>query len=55
VVIGQRRSVQGAEAWLHQAGISVECLEDPACEALLEQRSRKAWRIAKSCCAKLLG
>ncbi|MFZ9627579.1 MAG: nucleoside deaminase [Burkholderiaceae bacterium] len=37
VVIGERRSFQGAEAWLEAAGIQVACLEDPACEALMER------------------
>ena len=36
VVIGERRSFQGAESWLLDAGIAVECLDDPACEALMQ-------------------
>ncbi|WP_398330435.1 nucleoside deaminase [Vulcanococcus sp.] len=37
VVIGERRSFQGAEAWLNEAGIEIACLNDPACEALMER------------------
>ena len=47
VLIGERRSYQGAEAWLQQAGIAVDCLDDPACLALMEtmQRDKPAlWR-----------
>jgi creatinine deaminase len=36
VLIGERRSFQGAERWLEEAGIAVECLNDPACEALMQ-------------------
>ena len=36
VLIGERRSFQGAETWLHDAGIAVECLDDPACEGLMQ-------------------
>lgn len=35
VLIGERRSFQGQEAWLLQAGIEVDCLDDPACLALM--------------------
>jgi creatinine deaminase len=37
VVIGERKSFQGAEQWLHKAGIHVDCLDDPACEALMQR------------------
>ena len=37
VVIGERNSFQGAEQWLHEAGIHVDCLDDPACEALMQR------------------
>ena len=37
VLIGERRSYQGAEAWLQDAGISVECLDDAASVALMER------------------
>jgi cytosine deaminase len=37
VVIGERRSFQGAEQWLLDAGIAVECLDDPACEQLMRR------------------
>ncbi len=37
VVIGERKSFQGAEAWLKEAGIEMACLYDPACEALMER------------------
>ncbi|MFZ9148270.1 nucleoside deaminase [Vulcanococcus sp.] len=36
VIIGERRSFQGAETWLKEAGIAVECLDDPHCLALME-------------------
>ena len=35
VVIVERRTFQGAEAWLEQAGIEVKCLDDPGCEQLM--------------------
>ena len=47
VLIGERRSFQGAEAWLEQAGIQVECLDDPDCVALMERMQRErpdVWR-----------
>ncbi len=37
VLIGERRSFQGAEQWLLDAGIEVDCLDDPACEALMQK------------------
>ncbi|MFM7675405.1 MAG: nucleoside deaminase [Synechococcus sp.] len=40
VVIGERSTYQGAEQWLHQAGIVVHCLDDPACRALMERMQR---------------
>ena len=46
VLIGERRSYQGAEPWLQDAGISVECLNDPACEALmhrLQEQKPELW------------
>ena len=41
VLIGERRSFQGAEQWLEEAGIAVECLNDPACEALMQTMLQK--------------
>jgi cytosine deaminase len=35
VLTGERRSFQGAEAWLLEAGIEVDCLDDPGCLALM--------------------
>ena len=37
VVIGERKSFQGAERWLREAGIEVHCLDDAACEALMQR------------------
>jgi cytosine deaminase len=37
VVIGERKSFQGAERWLREARIEVHCLDDPACEALMQR------------------
>jgi cytosine deaminase len=37
VLIGERKSFQGAEHWLKEAGIAVECLDDPRCQALMQQ------------------
>jgi cytosine deaminase len=47
VLIGERRSYQGAEAWLQEAGIGVDCLDDGACLALmqrLQQQRPELWR-----------
>lgn len=47
VLIGERRSYQGAETWLQEAGIAVECLDDAGCEALMERMQRERpelWR-----------
>ena len=47
VLIGERRSFQGAEAWLHEAGIAVDCLDDDASVALMERLQREKpelWR-----------
>jgi len=47
VLIGERRSYQGAEAWLTQAGIAVDCLDDDSCVALMERLQRQPpelWR-----------
>jgi cytosine deaminase len=41
VLIGERRSFQGAEQWLLDAGIEVDCLDDPACEALMQKMLRE--------------
>eukprot|EP00051_Salpingoeca_urceolata_P021342 m.333432 g.333432 ORF g.333432 m.333432 type:complete len:150 (-) comp19780_c0_seq19:3144-3593(-) len=35
VIIGERESFQGKEAWLTDAGIDVVCLDDPACRSLM--------------------
>jgi cytosine deaminase len=35
VLIGERRSFQGAEDWLVKAGITVECLDDSGCIDLM--------------------
>ena len=46
VLIGERRSFQGAEAWLIEAGIGVDCLDDPLCEQLmqrLQQQKPELW------------
>ena len=37
VLIGERRSFQGAEPWLCDAGIEVDCLDDPGCVALMQR------------------
>ena len=37
VVIGERQSFQGAEHWLREAGIEVECLNDPGCMELMQR------------------
>ncbi len=47
VLIGERRSYQGAEAWLQEASIGVDCLDDGACLALmqrLQQQRPELWR-----------
>ena len=47
VLIGERRSYQGAEAWLENAGIAVECLDDAASVELMERLQREKpelWR-----------
>ncbi|MFM2205741.1 MAG: hypothetical protein RLZZ560_1136, partial [Cyanobacteriota bacterium] len=47
VLIGERRSYQGAEAWLQEAGIGVDCLDDGACLALMQRLQRQRpdlWR-----------
>ena len=41
VLIGERRSFQGAESWLLEAGIEVECLDNSACEQLMERMLRE--------------
>jgi cytosine deaminase len=37
VLIGERHSFQGAEGWLQEAGIAVECLDDAASVALMDR------------------
>ena len=47
VLIGERRSYRGAEQWLEQAGIGVDCLDDPRCRELMERMQREKpelWR-----------
>lgn len=47
VLIGERRSYRGAEQWLEQAGIAVDCLDDPRCRELMERLQREKpelWR-----------
>lgn len=41
VLIGERRSFQGAESWLVDAGIEVDCLDDPACLALMTRMQQQ--------------
>ena len=46
VLIGERHSFQGAEAWLLEARIHVDCLDDPLCEQLmqrLQQQKPELW------------
>ena len=46
VLIGERHSFQGAEAWLLEAGIHVDCLDDTLCEQLmqrLQQQKPELW------------
>jgi len=40
VLIGERRSFQGAERWLKEAGITVDCLDDPLCLQLMQRMQR---------------
>jgi len=40
VLIGERRSFQGAERWLKEAGITVDCLDDPLCLKLMQRMQR---------------
>jgi cytosine deaminase len=47
VLIGERDSYRGAEDWLLQAGIPVDCLDDPHCRELMErmqQQRPELWR-----------
>ena len=47
VLIGERRSYAGAEGWLREAGIGVDCLDDDGCVELMQrlQRQRQElWR-----------
>jgi creatinine deaminase len=37
VLIGERRSFQGAESWLLDADIEVDCLDDPGCVQLMQR------------------
>lgn len=37
VLIGERRSFQGAECWLLEADIEVDCLDDPGCVQLMQR------------------
>ncbi len=46
-LIGERRSYQGAESWLEQAGIAIDCLEDPQCIALMERLQREKPEIGR--------
>ena len=41
VLIGERKTFQGAEDWLLQAGIEVQCLDDPVCEGLMRKMQRE--------------
>lgn len=41
VIIGERQSFQGAEAWLKEAGIAVTCLDDPRCLQLMQRMQRE--------------
>jgi cytosine deaminase len=46
VVIGERKTFQGAETWLKEAGIEVTCLDDPRCEELMQtmqQQKPELW------------
>jgi len=47
VLIGERASYRGAESWLADAGIPVECLDDRDCLMLMERLQREKpelWR-----------
>ena len=47
VLIGERHSFQGAEAWLQEAGITVDCLNAAASVALmgrLQREKPELWR-----------
>ena len=41
VLIGERRSFAGQESWLLEAGIEVDCLDDPGCMALMERMQQQ--------------
>jgi creatinine deaminase len=43
---GSKEGFQSVRCWLHDAGISVDCLDDPACEALMQrmlQQKAELW------------
>lgn len=47
VLIGERRSYSGAEGWLREAGIGVDCLDDNGCVELMQRLQRQRpelWR-----------
>ena len=47
VLIGERRSYAGAEGWLREAGIGVDCLDDDGCVELMQRLQRQRpelWR-----------
>lgn len=47
VLIGERRSYAGAEGWLREAGIGVDCLDDNGCVELMQRLQRQRpelWR-----------
>ena len=47
VLIGERRSYAGAEGWLREAGIGVDCLDDDGCMELMQRLQRQRpelWR-----------
>jgi creatinine deaminase len=41
VLIGERHSFAGQESWLLEAGIEVDCLDDPGCMALMERMQQQ--------------
>jgi cytosine deaminase len=41
VLIGERQTFQGAEDWLRNAGIEVQCLNDSACKDLMRRMQRE--------------